>query len=263
MTKRQTRKYEMLVRVRTFGVTHQKAFAEGSEVAKAFATVADVVTQIDAFSKAKLTARRESMKARLAAKMALAARIGAIARSARVMAKAIPGADAKFPLPTGRTDVAILTSGRLFLQEATPLKDTFVSCGLAPTFVEDLQQAVAVFEQEIAGRNAGKTSAAVSQKGIRAALKKGLDTVLSLDVLVRNVLGHDANAMAAWKRGRHVEFSGRTAAVGAPSETGVSAPSSPDDHPIPPVDAPSSQPTASQSAEAPAVEEPVLPGRAA
>ena len=66
--------------------------------------------------------------------------------------------------------------------EATPLKDTFVSCGLPATFVEDLQQAIAVFEQEIAGRNAGKTGAAVSQQAIRAALKKGLDTVLSLDV---------------------------------------------------------------------------------
>ena len=138
MTKRQTRKYEMLVRVQTFGVTHQKQFAEGSEVAKAFATVADAVAQINGFEMAKGTARRQSLEAKLAAKLALAARIGAIARSARVMAKAIPGADAKFPLPMRRSDVAILTSGRLFLQEATLLKDTFVSCGLAPTFVENL-----------------------------------------------------------------------------------------------------------------------------
>src|SRR5438046_7091747 len=73
MTKRQTRKYEMLVRVQTFGVTHQKQFAEGSEVAKAFATVTDAVAQINAFEMAKLTARRESMEAKLAAKLALAA----------------------------------------------------------------------------------------------------------------------------------------------------------------------------------------------
>ena len=41
MTKRQTRQYEMLVRVRTFGVNHQKQFADGSEVTKAFATVVE------------------------------------------------------------------------------------------------------------------------------------------------------------------------------------------------------------------------------
>src|SRR5204863_10071363 len=196
------------------------------------------------------------------AKLALAARIGAIARSARVMAKTIPGADAKFPLPTRQSDVAILTSGRLFLQEAALLKDTFVSCGLAPTFVENLQQAVAVFEQEIAGRSAGKTGR-LCQQAIRAALKKGLDTVLSLDVLVRNVLGHDRNAMTAWKRDRHVEFSGRTSAVGAPSEQGVSTPTSTEEHPIPPIGEPTSHASADQPAEPSSVEEPMLPQRAA
>jgi hypothetical protein len=142
MTKRQTRKYEMLVRVQTFGKNHSAQFAEGSEVAKAFAAVNDAVAQVNAFGLTKLTARRESMNARFAAKQALAAWIAALARSARVMAKAVPGADAKFPLPTRRTDVAVLQSGRLLLQEATPLKDTFISCGLPATFVEDLQQAV-------------------------------------------------------------------------------------------------------------------------
>jgi hypothetical protein len=246
MTKRQTRKYEMLVRVQTFGVDHRGQFAEGSEVSKAFAGVSEAVAQIDAFSMTKLTGRRESKQAKLAAKLALAARIGAIARSARVIAKAIPGADAKFPLPTRQSDVAILTSGRLFLQEVTPVKDSFVSCGLPPTFVEDLQQAIAAFEQAIAGRNAGKTGAAVSQKGIRAALKHGVDTVLSLDVLVRNVLGGDANAMATWKRDRHVEFSGRTAAVSAPSEHEAPLATSPEKHPISPVEEPTPKPSTDQ-----------------
>ena len=261
MTKRQTRKYEMLGRVQTFGKNHSAQFAEGSEVAKAFAAVNDAVAQVNAFGLTKLTARRESMKARFAARQALAAWIAAIARSARVMAKAVPGADAKFPLPTRRTDVAILQSGRLFLQEATPLKDTFISCGLPGTFVEDLQQAVTGFEQQMAGRNAGKVGAAVSQHAIRAALKKGLDTVLSLDALVRNVLGGDSNAMKEWKRARHVEFFGRTAGGGAPSEPDASVPTSPDAQPIPPVE-PAPQPSATQPAAMPTVEA-SMPGRAA
>jgi hypothetical protein len=41
---------------------------------------------------------------------------------------------------------------------------------------------------------------------IPTALKRGLAAVQSLDVLVRNVLGADREAMAAWKRVRHVEF---------------------------------------------------------
>lgn len=258
MTKRQTRKYEMLVRVRSFGVAHRERFSEGSEGSKAFAAIADDVAQIDAFSMAKLTARREGKKTKLAAKLALAARIGAIARSARVMAKSIPGADAMFPLPTRQSDVAVLTSGRLFLQEVAAVKDTFVRCGLPETFVEELQQAIAVFEQAIAGRNAGKTGAVVSQKGIRSALKHGVDTVLSLDVLVRNVLGGDANTMAAWKRDRHVEFGGRTAAVGAPPDRGVPMQSSPSEPPIPPAPESPADPSTGQPPEMPVVEESLL-----
>jgi hypothetical protein len=262
MTKRQTRKYEMLGRVQTFGKNHSAQFAEGSEVAKAFAAVNDAVAQVNAFGLTKLTARRESMKARFAARQELAAWIAAIARSARVMAKAVPGADAKFPLPTRRTDVAILQSGRLFLQEATPLKDTFISCGLPATFVEDLQQAVTGFEQQMAGRNAGKVGAAVSQHAIRAALKKGLDTVLSLDALVRNVLGGDDNAMKEWKRARHVEFAGRTAALDSP-EQGASVPASKGEHPIAPVEEPTSKPSTNQQSALSTVEEPMVPERAA
>ena len=258
MTKVQTRKYEMLVRVRNFGVAHQEQFAQGSEVGKAFAAVADAVAQMEAFSAAKLTARREHLKAKTAAREALAAQVGAIARSARVLAKTIPGADAKFPLPTRKSDVAILTSGRLFLQEVASVKDTFIACGLPQTFVEDLQQAVTVLEQAIAGRNAGKTGAAVSKVAIRVALKKGLDTVLSLDVLVRNVFGGDANTMAAWKSDRHIEFSGRTAGVGTPFGHGLSPSGTPADHPIPPGDGdPTVQPPTGQPGETQPVEEPL------
>ena len=64
---------------------------------------------------------------------------------------------------------------------------------------------------------------------------------------------------AAWKRDRHVEFSGRTAAVGAPSEHGVSLPASPAEYPIPPADdEPSVQPPTTQPVETYAVEEPLL-----
>jgi hypothetical protein len=79
MTKRQYRQYAMLVRVRNFGDAHKEQFPEGSEGNKAFGLVSAVVTQIDAFTNAKLTARRLSRKEKLAAKLALAARIGAIA----------------------------------------------------------------------------------------------------------------------------------------------------------------------------------------
>jgi hypothetical protein len=134
---------------------------------------------------------------------------------------------------------------------------------LPATFVEDLQQAVTGFEQQIAGRNAGKVGAAVSQHAIGAALKKGLDTVLSLDALVRNVLGGDGNAMKEWKRARHVEFAGRTATAGPTSDEGTSVPASQEEHPIPSAAHQTSQPSTNQPPAVSTVEEPMVPGRAA
>lgn len=191
MTKRQYRQYAMLVRVRNFGDAHKEPFPEGSEGSKAFGVVSAAVTQIDAFTKAKLTARRLSKKEKLAAKLALAARIGTIARSARVMAKSVVGADAKFSLPTRQSDVAVLQTGRLFLGEAGAVKDAFIRCGLPATFMEELEQAVATLEQAINGRSTRKTDAVVAQKGIRSTLKKGVDAVGSLDVLVANAFGRE------------------------------------------------------------------------
>jgi hypothetical protein len=234
MTKRQYRQYEMLVRVRNFGDTHKEQFAEGSEGAKSFASITAAVAQIDAFTNDKLTARRESTKEKLAAKRSLAARIGAIARSARVLAKTVPGADAKFPLPPRRSDVAVLQTGRLFLEEVEPVKDAFIGCGLRPTFVEDLRQAVARLEQAISRRSEAKAAAAVAQKGVRSAIKKAVDTVMSLDVLIANTLGHDEHVMNAWKRLRHVELADRSVSIDAPAESGGSMPSSADEQPTPP-----------------------------
>lgn len=224
MTKRQTRQYEMLVRVRDFGHTYRQQFAEESEGSKAFGVVADAVGQIDTFHKSKLTARRESMQTKQKAKAALAAQIGAIARSARVMAKAIPDADAKFPLPARRSDVAVLQSGRLFLDEAAAVKDMFIRCGLPPTFIDELQQAVAAFEQAISGCTAGRTGAVVSRGAIHSALKRGVDAVDTLDVLVANTVGHDEHAMRRWKRDRHVAAAGRNASAGTPLEQPAPAP---------------------------------------
>ena len=233
----------MLVRVRNFGDAHKEPFPEGSEGSKAFGAVTAAVAQIDAFMAARLTARRLSQQEKRAARLALAARIGAIARSAQVMAKSVPGADAKLPRPTRKSDVAVVRSGRLFLQESEPVKDAFIRCGLPVRGGAAAGgRQVRAGRQAINGRNARKTGAGVSQKGIRSALKNAVDTVQSLDVLVANVLGHDENLMNAWKRDRHVELAGKSAPVGAPSDHGGSVPVSPEQHPIPPAEAPTQHP---------------------
>lgn len=215
MTKRETRQYAMLVRVRDFGSAHAERFPDGSEGRKAFATVTTSVADVEAFTSAKVTAKRVSRGSRLAAKRAVMSRLVAIARSARALATTNPGADEKFPLPERTGDIDVLQGGRLFLREAPAVKDTFIRCGLAPAFLDDLQQAVTTFEQAISGRSAGRTGAVVSRKAIQSAIRSGVAAVQSLDAYVANALSGDEAALNAWKRDRHVDMNGKTAANGA------------------------------------------------
>jgi hypothetical protein len=222
MTKRQRSQYQMFVRVRDFGITHAVRFPEGSEGSKAFAAVTAAVADIDAFNKQKQTGRRDGQHEKLAVKQALVKRLRTIASSARVLGRTVPGADAKFPPLTRTDDVSVLQSGRLFLQEAEPVKDSFIRCGLPTTFVDDLQQAVTRFEQTIAGNSAGRIGAIVSGKGISATITQGIQTVRALDVLVANVLDDDQVAMNTWKRQRHVDLTGgKSVPVGEPSDEPV------------------------------------------
>lgn len=207
----------MLVQSRDYGDDYKNVFPDGSEGQKAFAAVAAAVAKVDELITTQLTAKRVSSTGKFAARMGVVKHIAAIARSARVLAKATPGADERFPLPVRKGDIAMLHTGRLFLQEAASVKDALIRCGLAPTFMEDLQQSVAAFERSIGVRSAGRAGAAVAREGIRAAVKGGVDAVRSLDALVLNVLGHDVEAMARWKRDRHVDMTGKTASVGTPA----------------------------------------------
>lgn len=216
MTSRQTRQFEMLVRVDKNGKKNRERIGTGGEAEVAFGVVAAAVEEVERFHKAKLHARRDNLKTKLTAKAALQARISTIAGAARVMAKTVPDADARFPLPKRRSDVLVLHTGRLFVEEAEAAKEKFIRCGLPATFVEDLQQAVAAFAQAIDGCSAGKTGSVVSNAAVRAALTRGVDAVSSLDVLVAIALGHDAHAMKAWRNDRHIVAVGKTSSSSPP-----------------------------------------------
>jgi len=227
----------MLGRVRDFGNTYKAQFAEGSEGSKAFTAITESVAALDKLTGSKMTAPRVSKKERLAAKRALLARIAAISGAARVLGKAVPGAEAKFPPPPKQNDVSVLQTGRLFVQEAGAVKEGFIRCGLPPTFLDELTKAVDSFEQTIRELSATRVGAVVAQQSLRDTIRNSVDTVRSLDVLVAIVLGSDPQAMREWKRMRRVEAVARhgvpTVSQETPQAPDVAAPPAPASAPSP------------------------------
>jgi hypothetical protein len=204
MTREQRLRYEMLLRVRDFGSAHRARFPESSTAGKGFAAVAGAVAAIEGHAMDGLVTAEEGRKARDAAREVLVERLTAIARTARVIARDLPGADDVFKVPEQRSDTALLTTARAFIREGEAVKARFVPLGMSDRFLTDLQAVVETFEEAIHGRRAGRSGLAVARAGLKTALAQGLDAVRTLDVVVANTLQDDLAVLTAWKRGRRM-----------------------------------------------------------
>ena len=82
----QSRRYEMLVRVRDFGDAHADLFQESSLAQQTFAAVAEAVEQLNAHTVSKLSAA-PGMTPKVMARADLQDRLEAISQTARVIAE--------------------------------------------------------------------------------------------------------------------------------------------------------------------------------
>jgi RecA/RadA recombinase len=206
MKTRETRRYEMLVRVSDFGKAHGDLFGESSPAAKHFATVAAAVKELSGHAAVKMSAAREGRSNKATAREALLESLVTIGRTARAIADETPGLEDKFYLPDPQTDQALITAGHVFANDAEQYRSTFVAHALPKAFVDDLHELVDRFEQAIHDREAGKDDHATARANIEAALSSGTAAVNKLDAIIANQLRDDPGTMAAWRRDRRIGY---------------------------------------------------------
>ncbi len=105
-----TKRYEMLRRTRDFGVAQTAAFPEGSFGKELFATVAQVVAELDAHSTSQssgIGAAQSIAATKSGVREDLREMILAINHTARVLAFEMPGLENQFRLPRGTNDQAL------------------------------------------------------------------------------------------------------------------------------------------------------------
>jgi hypothetical protein len=122
-----------------------------------------------------------------------------------------------FLMPAARSDVALVTTARVFIREGGARQDQFARHRLPATAFSDLQALVDTFEAVSRGRRAARSSQTEAQAEIESALARGLDAKRTLDVVMANVLASDPGLLAAWKRDRRVEGTRRSASPGSAS----------------------------------------------
>jgi hypothetical protein len=240
MTDRQLRQYQMLLRLRDFGTAHANRFAEGTLAAEAFGSIDNALTQLNTYAMDRLGVRRQSAKARSAARAALVNMMEAISRTARGLQDEEPGFPNTFLMPERRSAQTLLTAARLFARDVEPFADRFVKHAFGDTFPENFNSLLRAYEQAVHGREAGKGLSAAARANIEAALAAGLAAARRLDIIVGNTMGHDPVVVAEWERNRRVGYR-RTQTSAAPAipTPSVTSPETTPTHSL----VPSSEPT--------------------
>jgi len=205
MKNTENRRYEMLLRVQEFGVTHREAFPPSSPGGQAFDALSVVVAQLGKEAVSKLSASREGRRRKDAARDVVLERLNTISRCARVIARETPGFGEEFQLGRRRSHQALLTTGRLFAEAAPKYHRQFVASGMPETFVVDLTGLLTTFELAVKQWESGRGGHAAARASIESNLSSALTILGKLDIFVANQFHDDAATLALWDRDRKVE----------------------------------------------------------
>lgn len=203
MTKQQRFRYEMLARIRDFAKAIAGVIPSGSTVERRFAQVATAVSAIEEHLKKRDLARADGRRVKATTRQPVQAGMRAIARTARRLTTVEAG-PTPFVLPQKRSNTALLTAARNFIDEAKRREASFVEYGMPPTFLADFTQHVDRLEEAVEIHNNGRSWRTRAQTGIEAALDDGTAAVRDLDVMVPNVLASDPVALGHWRGARHL-----------------------------------------------------------
>jgi hypothetical protein len=239
MTRKNRFRYEMLVRVRDYGMLHKEAFPEAS--AQAFARVTAAVAAVDEHMKAQMLATAEAGRVKAATRAAVFDDMKTIALAARRVTRPEPNGN-PFKVPARRSLKGEISAARVFLDEAETRRDEFVRFGLPPTFISDFRVLVDDLQRAVDVRTSSKTARRLAAAGINTALKQGFEAVRDLDVAVKVATRSDPTRFAAWQTARYIE---------GQSSQRAPAPATPKD-PATPMPPPVPEPAGAEPATPPA-----------
>jgi hypothetical protein len=210
MSKHETLRYEMFLRVSEFGKSRRQQFPESSPAGQAFAAVAAAAAKFDTHASARRLADEDSRKVKANVSRAIRRRLTLVARAARLVATSTPDDISRFTLPAGQSAEALLTAARVFVRDGHVHLERFVPLGVPRTIVADLQALVDRFDEADRTWRTGQTARTAAADGINEAIKAGLDAIRTLDVIVPNTADDDPVLDASWRRARRTGRKVRT-----------------------------------------------------
>jgi len=219
------RRYEMLTRVRDFGVKHSQLFPANSRAQTAFAIVTAEVGRLDALNLTERGASRAARKARvLECRTRLVDALVRAKNTARVLVPALPQLTTEVELPEGANDQRLLSVMRQFIDAIGPCAEEFAAHGIT---MDELRQRVDDLESALNEHELRRREQKQAREQIEGSITRALQALATLDVAVANHLASDPERLAAWERSRALPRTRRRGeaadAEAAPESTSVAA----------------------------------------
>jgi hypothetical protein len=211
MNFRDQRRYEMLVRVRNFGIAHAPLFPASSTAHAAFAVVTTEVAQIETLDLAERQASHSARAERKeSARQLLLVSLSRAKYTARDLARSIPELAAQGELTAKPNDRLLLTLARQFLTAAAPYTGQFAGHGIA---IADLDSQTRAFEAAMNERGQQREEQKQARSRIETSMTHALEAAATLDVIVGNQFAGDPVVLETWKRERQLARQRRPAKV--------------------------------------------------
>jgi hypothetical protein len=216
MNNRENRRYEMFVRVQTFGADNSADFAAGSTAAANFATVSTVVNGLDTARAGQKPGRDTSKEVLLDA---IRLDLHNITRTAAAIDQTQPGFADDFRPPAQFNPGGLLAAADKFILQLasqpgdspaataakTALVAKFVAHELPANFVATLQTDRAAYGTDTTQRETRREAGVGNTATIGALMAQGMKAVTTLDAIMHNKYGGQPDKMAAWMSASHVE----------------------------------------------------------
>jgi hypothetical protein len=203
-----TRCGEMFFRVNQLGVDEAAIIASYSFVKALFDALSTIIADLETHAGAQasgLTTARQGTRSKASARAQLERDLNAITRTARSIAFSIPGIEQKFRATGELKDQDLLTAARMFAADALPYKAEFIKRGLPATFLDDLNDDIAAFEETLTQRTLGQETHINATATIDDLIERGMQIVRQLDPIMRNLFENEPGKLAAWLSASHIE----------------------------------------------------------
>lgn len=194
----------MLGRVQTFGKDNTADFAAGSKAAGYFATLAQVITDLDT---AKAGQDGGTATAKSVLLDALRLDLQNIARTARAIDADEPGFADKYRTPDSPSQTALITAADpvvlALAQPGIPAK--FIAYEMPADFVQDLQDDLAAIRSADDDMESDDQGGVASTAAVGRLIRAGMAEATQLDAIMHNKYARNPDKLRAWASASHIE----------------------------------------------------------